>query len=292
VSTSVGLGVALGIAAIALVPLGLRLVGAVSRPAEHTLDFARTASLPAGVLVGLSLVMPAGPFAAGLTLPWLAVGATAALAAVLDEVGGRRPLGRDVRHAELAALVFLAVAPGFAMADRLGVRPFGIDPLIVRLTAIHFVFAGFVLPLVGGALWRLRPATSLELALGTIVVGIPLTALGFLGFPVANWVGALLVAGGGFGVGLAAVSTAARFRDPTGRWLMRVAGGSLLLAMPLGALYATGLVLGLAWLDIPTMARIHGTLNALGFALPSLVALTLETRRAAGPFPVAVRAGR
>jgi hypothetical protein len=60
---------------------------------------------------------------------------------------------------------------------------------------------------------------------------------------------------------------------------MRLAGGSLLLAMPLGMAYATGLFLGLAWPDIPTMARVHGTLNTLGFALPSLAALTVETRR-------------
>jgi hypothetical protein len=222
--------------------------------------------------------MPTGLPAASVTLPWLAVGVAAALAALLDEVGARRLLGRDVRHAESAALVFLAVAPAFLVADRLGVHPFGIDPLIVRLTAIHFVFAGFALPLVGAAAWRRRSVPSLELALGAVVVGIPLTAFGFLGFPTINWIGALLVAAGGFGVGSATLSTAGHLGQPIGRRLMRIAGGSLLLAMPLAAVYATGLFLGLAWLDIPAMVRIHGMLNVLGFALPSFTALALEIR--------------
>jgi YndJ-like protein len=290
-STSLGLGAALTLAAIILVPLGLRRVRAVMEPARAGLDFAQAVSLPAGVLIGIALILPPGPLAAGLSLPWLAVGAVTALAAVLDTVGQPRPHGRDVHHAESAAQAYLAVAPCFALADRLAIAPLGIDPLIVRLTAIHFVFAGFVLPLVGAALWRRRQARSLELSLGAIVIGIPLTALGFLGLPVANWVGALLVAGGGCGVGLAAATAAGSFRDVIGRWLMRVAGGSLLLAMPLGALYATGLVLGLAWVDIPTMARIHGTLNAVGFGVPSLVALALESRWTARSSAVAVQAG-
>ena len=286
-----GLGIALAVGIVLVVPLGLRLVETVvSLPERRALDLARAGSLPSGMLVGLALVMPAGSLAAGLTVPWLTVGAFGALAAVVDEIGTRRPFGRDAKHAESAALVFLAVAPVFAMADRLGVSPLGIDPLIVRLTAVHFVFAGFALPLVGASTWRLRPSAGVELALGAIVLGIPLTAFGFLGFPVANWVGALLVASGGFVVAVAAILTADRLDDSLQRWLMRAAGGSLLITMPLGATYATGLFLGLGWLDIPTMARVHGTLNALGFALPALIALSLQARRAEHNVAVAVRA--
>ena len=48
--------------------------------------------------------------------------------------------------------------------------------------------------------------------------------------------------------------------------------------MPLAAIYATGTLTGLAWLDLSTMARIHGSLNALGFALPVVLAWTLDRR--------------
>ena len=69
------------------------------------------------------------------------------------------------------------------------------------------------------------------------------------------------------------------------------------MALAVGAiaivpLDATGLLLGFGWLDITTMASVHGTLNALGFALPSLAALSLEARRTARPFAVAVGVGR
>jgi hypothetical protein len=292
VTTIDGIGLALTLGMVAVVPLGLRLVADVSGAAQRTLGLARWASLPAGIVAGASLVLPSGALAAALTVPWLFVGAAAMAVAVLHLVGSNQSLRPGVGHAESAALAFLAVAPVFLSADRLGVRPFGIDPVIVRLTAVHFVFAGFTLPLVGSSLWRRRPGRGLELALGTVVVGIPLTALGFLGLHAANAIGALFVAGGGLAIGVAAVSTAGRFEGSGRRWLMRIAGGSLLLAMPLGATYAIGQFLGFGWIDIATMARLHGTLNALGFALPALVALSLEARHSARPFPAAIRVAR
>lgn len=63
--------------------------------------------------------------------------------------------------------------------------------------------------------------------------------------------------------------------------LLRVAGVTLLTTMPLAAIYASSVFSGSTVLDIPTMARVHGTLNALGFALPAVVAMNLEARRTA-----------
>jgi hypothetical protein len=39
--------------------------------------------------------------------------------------------------------------------------------------------------------------------------------------------------------------------------------------MPLAAAYATGTTFGIAFLDVPAMAAIHGGLNVLGFAIPA-----------------------
>ena len=55
-----------------------------------------------------------------------------------------------------------------------------------------------------------------------------------------------------------------------------IAGASLIVSMPMAIVYATGTLLGTAWLDIEDMAAIHGTLNALGFSLAVVVAWTLE----------------
>jgi hypothetical protein len=48
--------------------------------------------------------------------------------------------------------------------------------------------------------------------------------------------------------------------------------------MPMAMIYATGTLLGSSWIDLDVMAGVHGSLNALGFALPAMVAWTLERR--------------
>lgn len=281
-TTIAGIGLALVLGAIFVVPIVLGSVGVreVGR-AERLLRAARLGALPAGLALAVALALPAGPLAAGLALPWLVVGLACAAAAIIREAGIGLRLQPEVRHAESAGLVFFAAAPVFAIADRLGIRPLEIDPLIVRLTAIHFTFAGLLLPVVGAFAWRIRPGRILEIAVGALVVGIPVTALGFLNHPSLNWIGALLVAGGGFGVGLGVLLAAGSLSTPASRALLRVAGVTLLTTMPLAAIYASSVFSGSTVLDIPTMARVHGTLNALGFALPAVVAMNLEARRTA-----------
>ena len=86
------------------------------------------------------------------------------------------------------------------------------------------------------------------------------------GTPVASWLGALLVAGGGLGIGVGLVRAAGLGQTPWSRRLTLVAGVSLLISMPLAIVYATGTWLGASWLDITAMASLHGTLNVAGFA--------------------------
>lgn len=269
---------------LVVVPLGLRLVAMPgSASAARLLRIARSSALPAGVALVIAFLLEPGPIAGLVAIPWLATASLAGLVALQD---GRDAIerGRFLRpgphHAVWAALLFLAVAGGHATADRLGIQPFGFAPLIILLTAVHFTFAGFGLVLVGALVAGPRPSRWLELALGALVVGMPVTALGFVGVRPAVIAGAWLVAAGGLGIGLALVRSPGTTGAP--RTLRLMAGLALLVAMPLAALYAAGDVLGLAWLDIPVMARTHGALNVLGFALPAVVALTLE-RRAVDP---------
>ena len=181
-----------------------------------------------------------------------------------------------VRHATDAAVAFLAVGAIFATIDRLGARPFDFPADIILLTAVHFHFAGFVLPLAGALAYRRRPRRWLEIALGAVVIGIPITALGFLGIPYANWIGAMLPAAGGFGIGVATILVAPGLGPGRARILAVIAGASLLVSMPMAVIYSTGVLLGSTWLGLDTMARVHGALNALGFALPVILAWTFE----------------
>ena len=275
------------LAPLVLVPLGYRLLETASA-GSHPPAFALRLVVPAAGLLVVASWLPAGLAAAALAIPWVLVtGATAVVAGIrwIQEPHRLRP---DVRHATDAGVAFLAVGAVFALADRLGVQPFGFSTTIILLTAVHFHYAGFVLPLAGALAWTRRPSRWLEMALGAVIVGIPVTALGFFGLSLANWVGAVLTAAGGFGIGLATLAIARTMARTTGVILAALAGASLLIAMPLAAIYATGTLTGTAWLAIDAMARVHGGLNALGFALPAMLAWTVDRLARA---PIETRTG-
>lgn len=277
------------------VPLGMRLLEGRGDPtADQVLHAARLAALPAALALAVSFLLPAGAFAAALASPWTLITATAALAALIH-------FARDPRrwsiHPDLAidaAFGFLAVGGMFALTDRLGLRPFGFSASIILLTAVHFHFAGFVLVTAGVLAYRRVPDRSVAAALTGLIIGIPMAAVGFFGFPNFAWVGAMLVAGGGLLIGVATVTRAGTMAPAPARWLARVAGLSLLVSMPLAIVYATGGLTGATWLDVSTMARTHGALNVLGFAIPAMVAWSLERprfRNEAGESPRSRTAG-
>lgn len=266
------------VAPLVVVPLGLRLIG---RSGEGHLDrlmrAAVLASVPSAVLLAAAFLLPAGPIGALFALPWLGTTALAAGSAVIGFAHDPDRLRPTPRRAMDVACGFLVVGAAFALTDRAGIRPFDFTTTIILLTAVHFHFAGFALVLAGALAWRARPGRAIGLGLGLLVIGIPMTALGFFGLPLVAWFGVILVATGAIAVALATLVL--------GRAMSRGAGGlatvaalALLLSMPLAVIYSTGTVMGATWLDIPTMARIHGTLNALGFAVPAVVAWTIEGR--------------
>lgn len=274
------------LAPLVLVPLGYRLLEVVSPESRPPALALRFVLLAAGLLV-IAFRLEASLIAGVLALPWLMVTGGTAAAAGVRWMRGPDRFQPNVRHATDAAVTFLTVGAIFALTDRLGIQPFGFSTTIILLTAVHFHFAGFVLPLAGALAWTRRPSRWTELALGAVVVGIPITALGFFGLPPANWIGAVLTAAGGFGIGLATLAVARSMARGFAVALAVAAGASLLIAMPLAAIYATGTFTGAVWLGIDTMARLHGGLNALGFALPVIVAWTLDRRARA---PIAPRA--
>jgi YndJ-like protein len=278
------------VAPLVLVPLGLRLLG-VATPGSEPPRLARLAALPAAGLLTLSFLLEPGSLAAALSLPWLGMTAAVALTAGLTLLGDPARFRPGVRLATTAAVAFLAVGAAFATTDRLGARPFDFPTEIILLTAVHFHFAGFVLPLAGALAHGRRPTRWLAVALGLVVVGIPITALGFLSIPLANWIGAMLTAIGAFGIGSATLLMARYLTTRGARILAAIAGASLLVSMPMAAIYSTGVLVGTTWLDLPTMARIHGGLNSFGFALPVILAWTFDrsAREApARPTPVDV----
>jgi hypothetical protein len=112
-----------------------------------------------------------------------------------------------------------------------------------------------------------------------LALGIPVTALGFVvPSDAIGAVGAVLVGSSGIGVGLALLTErSSRSR----RWPTRAAGVALLLAMPMGIAWSIAILTGARFLDLDTMVRTHGSLNAAGVLIAVLASrregMLLET---------------
>ncbi len=226
--------------------------------------FAGWPAFAAALPLLVAFALPSGPLAAVFVLPWLALAAVGALAAVLHGLAHLPAILRPGAWADLGidvALGFWAVAAIFTIIDRLGLDT-GFSTTIVLLTATHFHFAGFGLLGLASLLARRRP--WLRAPVAGLMVGIPLTALGFvLVSDAINAVGALVVGSSGIGVGIGLVTAAG---PGLSRWA-RGAGVALLIGMPMGIAWSVAILVGSTFLDLDTMIRTHGALNATAVLL-------------------------
>lgn len=268
--------IALMFSPFVIVPLGLSIVqrpetGPVV-PALTTLR--RLVPLGASAAAASFLVSP-GWRAAALTAPWLLLTFALGIVGVLRTLSRRRVepgMGTD------AALVFLAMGSIWVTTSRLGANPLGYDDLLVLLTAVHLHFAGFALPLVAGFTSIRCQARGLVPA--WVIASIPATGLGVALAGDAEWIAAT-------SMGLAGVATAVLlFRTAAtnargsrvSRVLITASALSLATAMLFGIGWAWAIRFGWQYFDVLEMARVHGMLNAFGFALAGLVGLELLPR--------------
>jgi hypothetical protein len=218
--------------------------------------------------------VPAGALAGAATVPWLLCALVGLGAAVRHGLAGLPSILSPRRLPDLGvdvALAFWAVGAVFATLDRSGVDT-GFSPTVVVLTATHFHFAGFGLLGIGSLVAASRRWVAGSVA--GLIVGIPLTALGFV--LVSNPIsaaGALVVGVSGMAAAVALLTTRVEARRD---WLSRVAGAALLVGMPMGIAWSLAILAGLSFLDLDTMVRTHGALNATAVLL-AVLALRRDT---------------
>jgi hypothetical protein len=236
---------------------------------------------PAGTaFTGAALLLPlAGPAAlASLTLPPGVGGALAVPWVVFTLVLAAVGLFR-LRERGFSPLHETAIDAGFLYAvvgaGGLLFSGFGIylwfEPVIVLLAGVHFTFAGLVLPVLTGAAGRaLGPeAGRLYRALAAVVIAGP----AFIGVGISFSPAVEVVSVGFFTIAVALLGGFVALR--VAPELPRAQGALVALsALVLPVSMAFALAFGVAAftslslpLDIATMVRLHGTLNALGFAL-------------------------
>lgn len=269
------------LSALVIVPLAIELTDDPKdgKAAVRLARWVRAVQLPAGLLLTWACWLAPGPKALLMALLWVAFcGLVAALGWVRVRGGGwRRPMERlcgDV------ALIFLGVGGVWLFADRAAYRPLGFDPAIVTLTAVHFHYAGLLLPMFAGLALKAYPdsrfasraAVAVILGVPAVAVGITTTQLGW--GPAIECAAGWGLALGGMMVAILHVRLATEGGQP---WLARglffVAGCALFYGMLLAGLYASRAFFApLPWLDLPWMRALHGTANALGFGLCGVLA--------------------
>lgn len=270
--------------------VALPLAVAVARP-DDGLEPRWTATIVAfGWVVALAFALGRLSPVPRWRLGYTAIGYAAFVAVIASSAWApSRAPGVARRPLDAVALPALVLRAAFALwlvgalwfvVDAFGLAPLGFAPLVVRLTAVHFHYAGFALPVIAAVVAAAHPNGLTRAAAVAGLLGVPATALGItavqLGAP--PWVeavfaapmvaGALLVgvvhlalAGGAWGASAGAAVRALRL----------VVGLTLLGTMGLAAAYAAR---GwLAWSPtIPQMVAWHGIGNALGVAVCGLVA--------------------
>ena len=259
---------------LVIVPLGLRALAVHSsmEPPEP-LRWAAALSLPCAVPLLIAYSAQKSDVAMFFTLPWLLLCLLLASSALMRfRARGLRPLhelGFDV------ALAYVVVGAGWCSIARLGLRPLDFTEMIVQLTAVHFHFAGFALPIIAACSQSRAPCRVGAISLVGVIGGVPLLAMGISSkHQAVETATALVLALICVAVGALTFDWGARGKGGAfSRVLFALSGLSLLGSMALAGAYALGNLLNASWkLDIPTMATWHGTLNALGFALCGLLA--------------------
>jgi hypothetical protein len=253
--------------------LGPLVVVPLARPLLPVDRFPRPAiAMSSAILFAGAFIPATRGWPAWLALPWLAV---VVLALVRNAWAWcRTPSFALDALANVAAHAFLSVGAFFAVATRAGWNPASVREPIVELTGVHFHYAGFgaLVLAVCVARSRFAPAPGVAIALVFGMIAPPVVAAGF------TWKVATFQIGGAFLMtaftwtvaGLTLVFVIARI-PRNARVLLAISSVSVLAPMVLAIFWATSQYVDVPALSIDAMARVHGTMNAIGFVVCGLL---------------------
>jgi hypothetical protein len=260
------LDVLVAVCAALVLPLGARLL---SLPAQAPFG----TWLAAGALAAVAALLDPGAPALVLALPLAALGAATALlgAARLPEVVRTRA-PRPV--AALSAAGSLGVVTLALVVDRSGSAPFlGFDATVWRLTVLHFCVAGFAASLLVGHTAVAAPGPLADAACWAVPLGTATVGAGWFADEWVELVGAVVLVAGLLAAAWVLLRDVVRWSDASGQLLAAAA-----LVTPLSAALAVWWALGeAAGLPHPTLtwtAATHGVGNALGVGLAGLLGWT------------------
>ncbi|WOO45291.1 YndJ family protein [Bacillus subtilis] len=162
----------------------------------------------------------------------------------------------------------------FAYAAHLQIMQFG--PLIILLTAVHFHYSAFLIPIFNGLLGRtIRKHRMLYSWITCVILLSPLLIA--LGITYSKTLDVIAVSIYMAAIYLHAflVFTAA-FRTKTGTFLIRLSSAVLMITIAFSMIYSFGVFRQEVTLTINQMIWIHGFVNAFGVILPALIGWRIE----------------
>ncbi|KRG15155.1 hypothetical protein ACA30_08250 [Virgibacillus soli] len=189
-------------------------------------------------------------------------------------------------------LVYLAMGGGWFLAYEAGWDT-GFSAILTWLTAIHFHYSAFLLPIFIGFLGRkskqkVYPWICLILLASPLIVAIGITFSRWI-----ELVSVILYIVGIFGV--IYLSFKCEFQNIWQKWLVGISFLSLAVTISFSLIYAYGNLSQWFIIDIDFMLRFHGFLNCFVFALLGLIGWSLhvpEPRTRPLSFPISqIRGG-
>ena len=226
--------------------------------------------------VVFAFLQPAGTVAAILSLPWVFCTGLIALAGLLlrKTAPNHHPLHEWVLT---IGMLYLPVGAGWLFLSRFGARPLAFPPVIVLLTAVHFHYTGFAVPvftaLTGRFLARIqRAAPAYPWVAGLIVSAMPVVAAGITFSPWLEALGVLMLFSAMVGLaGVICFDVAPQSPSRPARLLLTVAACAMVAAITPALLYGAGELGGRSFITIPRMVQLHGFTNAFGFITCGLI---------------------
>lgn len=270
------------LAPLVIVPLSLALL---IGPHTHSKLFTLACFIqpPAALLVVVSFACEPGVLTGILILPWLLMCTLIAIAGLTNWMQTR-----SLRVSTLTAcagMLYLAGGGSALVLSRAGLAPFGFEEPIVLLTAVHFHFTGFAVPVLASAMPAVFSLSAREqrthaVAAIALIVATPLLAAGWM-LNSPGWKLLCVLALVMSLSLLAALAIRIVLRPGQGfpRALLAVSGGSVLFGMVLAGLYGAGEFAGHSLIGLHDMALLHGVANGIGFTLCGLLAMNLTVQK-------------
>ncbi len=213
-----------------------------------------------------------------LTVPWLVFCVLLLLGEVLYV--WRMNLTDRTDLLLMFPVLFLQVGGFWLMIDQMDIVFMGITAPIRLLTAVHFHFTGFGVPVLLAGLHALflrnrweRQAYRTMIAAGGVVVGIPMVAIGFVHSNMVKTTGVVLLSLSMVFAAVLLFQSGRFMKRSYYTWCVRLAAGCVVMGMILAVIFQVTLHLRRPVLSIPLMTVTHGVLNGLGFMIPGLIGI-------------------